>query len=118
MSPKATSPHEEENRRQVQLDFSTPPPATVAPPKKGKGKSTLETKSKIGGASNSKLEATMKSGKHGGGPAMRETLKRKTTDTDSEAVIASMDQVVESEAKSSKLEGRILRGFTSGNLAA
>ena len=119
MSSKATPPHEEQNRRQVQPDFCAPPPSTAAPPMKGKGKSTLEPKSKAGGASNSKPEATTKSGKRGGGLATRESSKRKkTATTKSDVVIASVDQVVESEAKSSKSEGQIQRGFTTGNSIA
>ena len=86
---------------------------------KEKGKSTLEMKSKTIGALDSKPEVATKSGKRGGGPAMRETSKwKKTTEVDSKAVIASVDQVVKLEAKSSKSEGQIPRGFTTSNLAA
>ena len=66
---------------------------------KEKGKSISEPKSKTGGALDSKPEATMKSGKHGGGPATRESLKqKKTADAKSNVVIASVDQVAESKA--------------------
>ena len=103
----------------MQPDFCAPPPSTVAPPVKGKGKSTSEPKSKIVGASDSKPEAMTKSGKHGGGPPTRETSKwKKTAYAKSDNVIALVDQVAESEAKSSKSEGRIQRGFTTGNSAA
>ena len=119
MSLKETPPHEEQNRCQVQPNFCAPPPATVAPLVKGKGKSTLETKSKTGGASDSKPEAATKSRKRDGGPATRETSKRKkTTDAKSDVVIALVDQVAESEAKLSKSGGQILRGLTTGNSAA
>ena len=119
MSSKATPPHEEQNRRQVQPDFCAPPPSSAATPVKAKGKSTSEPKSKGGGASNSKPDATTKSGKRGGGPATRESSKRKkTAAAKSDAVIESVDQVAESEAKSSKSEGQIQRGFTAGTLAA
>ena len=119
MSSKATPLHEEQNCRQVQPDCCAPPPSTMAPPVKGKGKSTSEPKSKTGGTSDLKPKATTKSGKRGGGPATRETLKRKkTTDAKSNAIIALVDQVAESEAKLSKSEGRIQRGFTIGNSTA
>ena len=119
MSSKATPPHKEQSRRQVQSDLCAPPPSTAAPPVKGKGKTTSEPKSKTGGASDSKPEATTKSGKRGGGPATRESSKRmKTAAAESDAVIALVDQVAESEAKSSKSEGRIQRGFTTGYSAA
>ena len=119
MSPKATPPHEEQNRRQMQPDFCAPPPSTAAPPVKGKGKSTSEPKSKTSGALDSKPKATTKSGKHGAGPATRESSKRKKiANVEFDVVIASVDRVAESEAKSSKSEGRIQRGFTTGNLAA
>ena len=119
MLSKATPPHEEQNRRQVQPDFCAPPPSTAAPPVKGKRKSTSEPKSKASGASDLKPEATTKSGKRGGGPATRELSKRKKTiAAESDAVITSVDQVAESEVKSSKSEGRIQRGFTTGNSAA
>ena len=94
MSSKATPPHEEQNCRQVQPDFCAPSPATVAPHVKEKDKSTSKTKSKTGGALDSKPEATTKFGKCGGGPTMRETSKqKKTTDAKSDVVIASVDQV-------------------------
>ena len=119
MLPKATPPHEEQSRCQVQLDFYAQPPVTAAPLVKGKGKSTSEPKSKTGSASDSKPEATTKSGKRAAGPATKESSKRKKTTTiQSDALVASVDQVAESEAKSSKSEGRIQRGFTPGNSTA
>ena len=118
MSSKATPPHEEQNRRKVQPDFYAPPPSSAAALAKAKGKSTSEPKSKASGASDSKPDVAAKPGKRGGGPATRESSKRKkTAATKSDAVIESVDQVVESEVKSSKSEGRIQRGFTAGNSA-
>ena len=106
MSSKAIPPHEEQNRRQVQPDFCAPPPSSATAPVKAKGKSTSEPNSKGGGASDSKPDATTKSGKRGGGPATRESSKRKkTAAAKSDAVIESVDQVAESEVKSSKSEG-------------
>ena len=119
MSPKATPPHEEQNRHQVQPDFYAQPPSTRAPPVKGKGKSTSEPKSKTGGASDSKPEATTKSRKRAARPVMKESSKqKKTANVESDVVVALVDQVAESEAKSSKSKGRIQRGFTTGNSAA
>ena len=86
---------------------------------KGKDKSTSEPKSKTGGASDSKPEATTKSEKRGAGPATKESSKqKKTANVDSDIVVASVDQVAESEAKSSKSEDQIQRGFTTGNSTA
>ena len=92
----------------MQPDSCAPPPSTAAPLVKEKGKSTSKPKSKTGGASDSKPEATTKSGKRGGGPATRESSKqKKTAAAKSNVVIASVDQVAESKAKSSKSEGQI-----------
>ena len=103
----------------MQPDFYAQPPSTAAPLVNGKGKSTSEPKSKTGGASDSKPEATTKSGKRAIGPATKESSKqKKTANVKSDAAVALMDQVAESEAKSSKSEGRIQRGFTTGNSAA
>ena len=46
MNLKVTPPHEEQNHRQAHPEFSAPLLQSIAPVAKGKGKSTLEMKSK------------------------------------------------------------------------
>ena len=117
-NPKAMPPHEEVNRRQVQPEFSAPLPQPIAPIAKRKGKSTLETKSKSV-ASNLKAATTAKSGKRRGQPNVRQSSKRKKTlDNESDPIAPPADQVVESDAKSFKSQGRIPKEFTIGHSAA
>ena len=118
MNPKATPLHEELNRRQIQPEFLAPLPQPTAPVAKGKGKSTLETKSKSV-ASNSKAATTTKSGKRFGQPNARQSSKRKkTADDESDPVAPPADQVAKSDAKSFKPHGQIPKGFTTGHTTA
>ena len=118
MNPKATPPHEELNRRQVQPEFLAPLLQPTAPVAKGKGKSTSETESKSV-ASDSKVATTTKSGKRCGQPNAKQSLKRKkTSDDEFDPVAPLADQVAKSDAKSFKPHGQIPKGFSTGHSTA
>ena len=91
MNPKATPPHEELNRRQVQPELLAPLPQPTAPVAKGKEKSTSETKSKSA-TSDSKAATTTKSGKQRGQLHARQLSKcKKTSDDESDPIAPPTD---------------------------